>query len=169
VSAAATVSLAEYLSTSYRPDCDYLEGIVVERNLGEFDHSRLQYLIAMALGMHEQELDAYVLPEQRVQVRATRFRIPDVCLIRREDRAPIIRNPPLLCVEILSPEDTKRRTKERIDDYLAMGVPTVWLVDPKLRLGYVYSNSGRQSAVDGVLWADGLNLRIDLAPLFAQL
>ena len=169
MSAAASVSLAEYLATSYRPDCDYLEGIVEERNLGEFDHSRLQYLIALALGAHEQVLEAYVLPEQRVQVRANRFRIPDICLIRRQDRAPVIRNAPLLCVEILSPEDTQRKTKDRIDDYLLMGVPVVWLVDPKMRQGFVYTNAGVEMATAGVVRADALNLAIDLAPLFAQL
>src|SRR5436305_1892227 len=103
MSTAATVPVVEYLTTSYRPDREYLEGSILERNLGEFDHSRLQYLITMALGAHEQTHNAYVLPEQRVQVRATRFRIPDISLIRRQDREQIIRKPPLLCVEILSP------------------------------------------------------------------
>ncbi len=36
------ISVEEYLATSYRPDCDYVDGEVVERNLGEWDHSRLQ-------------------------------------------------------------------------------------------------------------------------------
>jgi len=169
MSAVALVPLAEYLATLYRPDCDYLEGIVEERNLGEFDHSRLQYLIAVALGTHEKALDAYVLPEQRVQVRATRFRIPDICLIRRQDRSPIIRNAPLLCVEILSPEDTVRKTQDRVNDYLAMGVPTVWVVDPKLQRAYIHTSQGIRPAADGVLQAEALQLTIDLTPLFAQL
>ena len=37
--------LSEYLETSYRPDCDYLEGELLERNGGEWDHSRLQGLL----------------------------------------------------------------------------------------------------------------------------
>jgi hypothetical protein len=36
------VSVDEYLRTGYRPDCDYLDGEVVPRNLGEFEHSRAQ-------------------------------------------------------------------------------------------------------------------------------
>jgi len=39
-----SVSVEEYLNTSYRPDCDYLEGELLERNVGEWDHSRLQGL-----------------------------------------------------------------------------------------------------------------------------
>jgi hypothetical protein len=38
------VSLSEYLNTSYRPDCEYLEGELLKRNVGEWDHSRLQGL-----------------------------------------------------------------------------------------------------------------------------
>ena len=36
------ISVAEYLSTSYRPDCDYVDGEVQERNLGEYDHANIQ-------------------------------------------------------------------------------------------------------------------------------
>ena len=31
-----------YLTSVYRPDCDYVDGEVLERNLGENDHGRLQ-------------------------------------------------------------------------------------------------------------------------------
>jgi Uma2 family endonuclease len=54
------------------------------------------------------------VPEQRVQIKATRVRIPDVCILA--ENAPhekIIRTPPLLCIEILSPEDTMSKTLER--------------------------------------------------------
>ena len=39
--AARLISVSEYLSTSYRPDCDYVEGRIVERKVGEKDHSKL--------------------------------------------------------------------------------------------------------------------------------
>lgn len=42
---AMQISVAEYLSTAYRPDCDYLDGQVRERNLGEYEHARPQGLI----------------------------------------------------------------------------------------------------------------------------
>ena len=40
------VSVREYLSSSYDPDCDYVDGVVEERNLGEKDHSSLQMAVA---------------------------------------------------------------------------------------------------------------------------
>lgn len=38
----ALIPVSEYLRTSYSPDCDYVDGEVQERNLGEQDHSDLQ-------------------------------------------------------------------------------------------------------------------------------
>lgn len=36
------VSVEEYLHTSYDPVCEYVDAEVLERNLGELDHSSLQ-------------------------------------------------------------------------------------------------------------------------------
>ena len=38
----ASISVGEYLTTSYRPDCNYVDGVVVGRNAGEYDHAKLQ-------------------------------------------------------------------------------------------------------------------------------
>jgi hypothetical protein len=35
MSAAIAISVTEYLNASYRPDCDYVDGELVERNVGE--------------------------------------------------------------------------------------------------------------------------------------
>ena len=97
-----------------------------------------------------------------------RFRVPDVCIIRKADREQIITKAPLLCVEILSPEDTHTRLVVRLDDYLGMGVPECWVIDSKLRRGSVYSRAGLIPAHDGKLTLGGTSLTVDLAPLFAQ-
>ena len=76
MSTATTVSISEYLDTSYRPDCDYLDGEILERNVGELEHSRLQTLLSIFLGNREKQWDIIVLTEQRVQVKATAFASP---------------------------------------------------------------------------------------------
>src|SRR5689334_20398838 len=124
------ISVEEYLRTSYRPDCDYVDGEVQERNLGERDHSSLQMKVLMYLGTRQKELGIEVFPEQRVQVKPARFRIPDVCVVLGHTNEQIFTTPPFLCVEILSPEDRMSRVEERVDDYLAMGVRFVWVLDP---------------------------------------
>jgi hypothetical protein len=40
--AATQISVEEYLKTVYRPDRDYVDGVVEERNFGEWDHSWIQ-------------------------------------------------------------------------------------------------------------------------------
>lgn len=39
---AALVPLSEYLGQTYRPDCDYVEGILQQRNVGEISHTEAQ-------------------------------------------------------------------------------------------------------------------------------
>ncbi len=107
------ISVEEYLRTSYRPDCDYIDGEVLERNLGEKPHARLQMFFLLFLAQHEEELQVEVLPEQRVQVGPRRFRIPDVMLAKLPNPDErIVRTPPILCVEILSSEDRMSRVRE---------------------------------------------------------
>jgi hypothetical protein len=42
MSVGALVPVEEYLSTSYSPDRDYIRGRLVERNVGEKEHGRMQ-------------------------------------------------------------------------------------------------------------------------------
>src|SRR5580692_7904741 len=113
--AGTLTSMSEYLSTSYDPDCDYVDGEVLERNLGERDHSKLQRKLILHFGNRERQ--CHVFPEQRVQVSPTRFRVPDVCVVTgAEPDEQIFTKPPFLCIEILSSKDTMTRMQERIDD-----------------------------------------------------
>ncbi|HZZ40638.1 MAG TPA: Uma2 family endonuclease [Acidobacteriaceae bacterium] len=146
------ISVEEYLSTSYRPDCDYVDGRVEERNLGTFDHAYIHGLLVQLFLNRMGEWQCLALPEQRVRVGGGRFRIPDVCVVRRSaPREPIIGHASLLCIEILSPEDRMSRIRERVEDYFILGTENVWVVDPELRKGYVCSRRGFQEPENGVL------------------
>ena len=81
MAAATRISVAEYLNTTYRPDRDYVDGEVVERKLGEYEHSWPQSRLIIFFGAREKEWHIRVVAEQRVQVKPTRFRIPDVCVV----------------------------------------------------------------------------------------
>jgi len=146
------ISVEEYLRTSYRPDCDYVDGEVLERNVGEKTHGTVQKKTILYLAARERELGVCVLPAQRVRVSATRFRIPDVCVTLGEPAEQIFTKPPFICIEILSPEDRWPRIQQRIDDYLAMGVPYVWVLDPLTKTAYLATPSERtQQVTAGVL------------------
>jgi len=126
MAAATQISVTEYLNTTYRPDRDYVDGVVLERNLGERDHSQPQALLAAYFLVRRKEWGLWALIEQRVQVLRSRFRTPDVCVLRSD--APyeqIVNAPPLICIEIFSKDDSFASTVERLDDHLAMGVANV--------------------------------------------
>ena len=165
------ISVAEYLATSYRPDCDYIDGEVLERNLGEKPHAGLQGYLGAIFFFHEAEWKLIALPEWRVQVSPTRFRVPDLCAIRPEGpTGPILLAPPLLCVEILSPGDTLSTMQRRVDDYVAFGVANIWLVDPVARLAWTADGAGIHSLPhNGAFTIENTPVRIPLADLYARL
>src|SRR5262245_30832770 len=113
------VSVEEYLRTVYEPDCDYVDGEVLDRNVGERDHSILQREFIVFFHARRRAWRAFVYPEQRVQIGVTRFRVPDVCVyVGRDPREQIFQSPPFICIEILSPEDRMSRIEKKVEDYL---------------------------------------------------
>ncbi len=145
------VSVEEYLRTSY-PDGDreYIDGRIVERNMGTIDHGDWQTGMASYLRIHYKNL--WTAVEIRVQVKPNRFRILDVlCVMRPKPEGDIVRQPPFLVIEVQSPDDRADDIQDKIDDCLSFGVPYVWVVNPRTRRGYVYTSDGMREAKDGVL------------------
>ncbi|HYL75599.1 MAG TPA: Uma2 family endonuclease [Bryobacteraceae bacterium] len=165
--AATLVPVEEYLSTSYDPDCDYVDGQIVERNLGEKPHSRIQRKLLVYLDNRSKEFGIEALPEQRVQVSRTRFRVPDVTvLLLPQDDDPIITSPPHLCIEILSRKDTMEDMQERIEDYLRFGVKNIWIISPRLQKAYVATATGTTEATSGKLETKDPVIGIPLSAVF---
>lgn len=157
----------QHLRTTYRSDRDYVDGVLVARNAGERDHGELQGLITAYLISRRKQWGIVMLPEQRVQVKTHRERTPDVCILRESDpREPIVRTPPLVCIEILSREDSMLDMQDRIDDYVAFGVPCVWVLNPRSRKAYICTPGQMIEAADGVLRAAGTDIAVPLAELF---
>jgi Uma2 family endonuclease len=168
MAARTLISVEEYLATSYRPDCDYVDGEVVERNLGERDHAWLQTAVASYFFVRRGQWNITVLTEMRVQVKAKRFRIPDSCVILGNTEERILTKPPFICVEILSPEDRLLRVQQRIADYFDMGVPYVWVLDPETKQAYTATPAeGLRELKTGVLKSENPTLEVPLSEIFA--
>jgi Uma2 family endonuclease len=163
-------SVEQYLHAAYHPDCDYVDGEVLERNVGERDHSTVQRELVFFFRSRQQEWRTFVFPEQRVQVSPTRFRVPDVCVyLEKEPAEQVFRTPPFICIEILSPEDRLDRIQEKIDDYLNFGVRHVWVLNPRNRRAWIYTKQGSREVVEGVLRTDTPSLDIPLVEIFGAL
>ena len=168
--ATTLISIEEYLRTVYRPDCDYVDGHIEERNVGERDHNRLQIILGAWFLQHEKAWNIFVLPEQRTRVSSARVRIPDVCLLRSDaPNEQVLTTPPLLCVEILSPEDRLPRIARIMDDYARMGVPNLWILDPKDRVAYDYASDGLLKLTTDRLAIPNTEIFVDLPTLFTAL
>lgn len=165
--AQTAVSEEIYLTTAYDPDCDYVNGEVLERNVGEERHSFFQGMLTAYFLERRRQWNIMAYPEQRVRVAAGRYRVPDLCVVRGGPASePILTQPPFLCVEILSSEDRLSRIQERIDDYLAMGVETVWVVDPVRQRGWMHSSAGIVEAKDGIMRTTDPAIQVPLVEVF---
>jgi Uma2 family endonuclease len=170
MSSATLVSAEEYLATSYRPDRELLDGELVERNVGEYDHSNLQTALSTRLRIRQREWNVRVLAEQRIQVVPGRFRVPDICIISRDrELERVFTRPPIVCIEILSKDDSLRSMQERVDDYLNFGVPNIWILDPVQLRAYLCSRKGFQEPEGGMLEVPSSPIQIRLEDVFADL
>jgi Uma2 family endonuclease len=165
------VSEQEYLTTSYEPDCEYDEGELQERSVGEWAHGILQgefWSFFRELRKRRRIVRAFI--ETRLQIAPHKYRVPDVCVYKEPaPRGPILTTPPFIVIEILSPEDRLSRVRQKIDEYLAFGVAYVWLVDPDARRADVYTPTQIYAAKDLVLRTEDPAIEVPLRELFQAL
>ena len=154
------LSMEQYLATSYRPDREYLDGELKERNVGKWEHARLQWLLAAWFAQHERVWGILGSTEQRTLVTDSRVRIPDLVIVAAGPQPDVLTAPPLLVVEILSPDDSYSDTQQRARDYRQMGVETVWIIDPTTR-------TGRMCV--GENWLERDHLEVPGSPIYADL
>jgi Uma2 family endonuclease len=164
------VSVEEYLSTSYEHDCEYVDGVIEERDLGEFEHAYIQGLLVSLFHNNREKWQVFPLPEQRVQTKKTHFRVPDVTVLRTgSKREPILTYPPLLVIEVQSPDIPLRKTEVKAQEYLAFKIEHVWVIDPYARVAYRGSVNGLELVKAGELAIPDSPIRIVIADLFAEL
>lgn len=158
----------EYLKTSFDgPDCEYLDGEIVERNMGEIPHSFLQINLARLLWQLRPRLGIFVLPEIRIQISPQRYRVADIAVWRNDDIGDSIpKIPPFLVIEILSPEDRMVRMLPKIQEYLSIGVAYVWVIDPEEKSALCYSRENQIGALCDVLRAEDPHIEIPLSSAF---
>ena len=164
---ALQIPLDQYLGSSYRPDREYVDGEIRERNVGKWEHARVQWLLAAWFFAHEKQWGITGSTEQRVRVSQNRVRVPDLVVLTAGAQPDVLTDPPLVVIEILSPEDSYSDTQDRAQDYREMGVETVWIIDPKTRSGRMCS--GKEWIEAERLEVKGTPLYVNLSEIFSQL
>jgi Uma2 family endonuclease len=130
------ITIEEYLDTSYQDgDREFLDGVVVERNLGERPHSMVQGNIVAYFRSHFPHL--FVWPEQRILTLGTRrARVPDICVTTADPRIDVFQAPPFIVIEILSKRDEPVDVLEKVAEYHTFGVPHIWVIDPRRKKAF---------------------------------
>ena len=165
---AALVSVEEYLSTTYKPACDYVDGVLYQKPMATRKHCRIQGQLTHLIiaGFPDFEAD----PEQTVWIRTGKYLVPDLVVQHcGHIQDPYPTEPVHLCVEILSPEDRLSAVIAKCEDYLDWGVETVWIIDPEVPRAWEFRIGKRLDLVPltGSLTAPGIS--ISLADLFSVL
>ena len=164
------VALEEYLSTVYEPDCDYVDGELEDRNVGEFDHSDLQSEILHYFRSRRREYSVRAIGEWRTRVSPTRYRVPDVTLIREPFvKERVLTQAAYVCIEILSLEDRWSRLNHKLNDYVKAGVENVWVIDPAERIAWTFDELGAHQLSGTTLTTKDGNIALPLAEIFAEL
>jgi Uma2 family endonuclease len=126
------VSEQEYLGSQYEPDCEFEDGVLIERHVGTEKHSWMQAALAAYVFHRRKAWGVNVYTEQRARVRPGKYKLPDVCIVQGpRPTTPVFEQPPLVAIEILSPEDEPLRVDQTIAEWLEFGVGHVWVVDPE--------------------------------------
>jgi Uma2 family endonuclease len=163
-------TVREYLRTSWSPDREFVDGRIEERNLGEKEHSILQRFLTILFGTRRDEWGVEVFPELRTQTKARNFRVPDVLVVRAGEKFDrYITQPPLIAIEILSPEDTLRAMQEKAAEYRLFGVENIWIIDPEPRIAYRYTGLTLEQVKAVELAVPGTPIRLVLSEMFAEL
>ena len=162
------MSVDEYLRTSFKPACEYRDGVLAQKPMPTWKHA----LIQMRIGHVILERYRDFLPGSELTCRLSdgRYLVPDLGIQRKDSiQDPYPTEPIHLCVEILSPEDRFSEVIAKGEEYHAWGVPMVWIIDPVNRLAWEFSPNRPLHEVPpgGSLTAP--EIAIPLADIFAAL
>jgi len=124
------------------PKQELVKGVVVTTPARGFEHGKVKGNVAFHLFEHVKpiKLGTVVFSTGVVTERDDdTVRGPDVSFYSKK-RVPLGRRivkyadvSPDLCVEVVSPSNTKRELRDKTKEYFAAGVKLVWIVDPEDR------------------------------------
>ncbi len=172
------LTLSEWYGLPEDEPGELVDGRLEEEEVPDYVHEFLVALLA-------QLFTNWVVPEggvvggsdAKLAVGEKRGRKPDLTVYLPGTPLPprrgLIRVPPDLAVEIISPRprDTRRDRVDKLEEYAAFGIRYYWLVDPELRtveileLGadgrYVHALGAASGVIDPVPGCEGLALDLD--------
>lgn len=113
---------------------EYTDGVIEVLPMPTDQHQSILEFLFLALRTYIHPLGGKILfAALRLQVRADKFREPDLILMRnandprRQNRYWLGAD---LVVEVVSEDDPERDTVDKVIDYAEAGIPEYWIVNP---------------------------------------
>lgn len=168
------ISEDEYRRTTYEPECEFVDGALLPKQMPKKLHSKLQKLLLLQLAAQESTLGIEVFPELRIHVAPGHYRVPDLALYTEAPDGDVPTNPPFLTIEIVSDTEGWQELRAKIADHKRMGVKTVIIADPYRQEVFVAGSDGllHQLKAPGmldVILPNKQMLALDFSQLFGQL
>ena len=149
--------LAKYVNAEYPPE--FVRGELFYRSMPKWLHGNLQILIGSRL-----QTVGSASSEIHLRLSDDVIRIADIAMFAEIPGEEIPSTPPLVVVEIISPDDRHEDVFEKLREYRAWGVKNIWVVEPRLKEFHVFDSRG----IIEVKAFELPGLRIDAAELFAE-
>ncbi len=175
--AATLTSLNEYLNTSYEPDMEFVDGVLVGRNVGTQLHGWLQTILASYFRQFRNSHRIRVFSETRLLVNATsgRHRVPDVMVLEIPyQKGKVVVDVPAIIVEIKSPDDTFDDIIDKCFDYENQSVSNIVVMDPDNKRCWLFKQGSLQ-LLSGASIAlhlpkeNGMTIDLPFAEMFCEL
>ena len=161
MTASAQISMTEYLNSTFEPDAEYVNGEIEQRHVGEYDHNAVQMAVLLWFHQQDKQWRTRSVQEQRTRLKSGNFRLPDVSVFPRDlPVEQVYTRPQLIAIEVLSTEDRHSKVQEKIDDYIDFGIPNIWIIDPKKRIGWDCSSGN---------WIRKDRFEADASPIYLAL
>ena len=171
-STATLVSLEEYLNTTYEPDMEFVDGVLVRRNVGTQLHSLLQSITSGFLRQYRHSHRITVFTECRLLVKR-RYRISDVMVLQKPfQKGRVVTDVPAIVIEIKSPDDTFDEIVDKCFEYESLGVKNILVMDPDHRRVFLFEQGDLRHLPGpsvSLCLPDGASLDFSFAEMFAEL
>ena len=127
--------------------CELIDGRIVRMNPIGRSHAYVAANLSMTLNqfVRQHKLGEVLVGEIGIfiQREPDRIRAADVVFVSKERLAQTtasgyLKTAPDLVVEIISPTDRWQTVRDKLEDYFAIGVHRVWIVEPETRAVLVY-------------------------------
>ena len=132
------ITAEQYLAMHFDQwEPELVHGEVVERPMPNRLHAKIQHLLELRLTGAG---DCY--PGLRLRLNRDTIRVPDISVFAEPQHELMPSNPPLIIVEVISPDDRHQDLVLKLEQYRKWGVTYVWAVEPELEKFYAYGSHG---------------------------